>query len=141
MDNSVNALAILPGGDLVAGGRFTAAGPVSASRIARWDGAAWSPLGAGVNGSVNALAVVPGGDLAIGGEFTSAGGAVCAFLAQWREPVSADFNRSGSVTVQDIFDFLGAYFTQDPEADVNHSGSVSVQDVFDYLAAYFTGCD
>lgn len=59
----------------------------------------------------------------------------------------ADFNNSGQVTVQDIFDFLTAYFGnctggEDPpcygaNADVNNSGTVSVQDIFDFLAAYF----
>ncbi len=55
-------------------------------------------------------------------------------------PCPADFNNSGAVTVQDIFDFLAAYFTSDPSADVNNSGSVTVQDIFDYLALYFIGC-
>ncbi len=53
---------------------------------------------------------------------------------------AADFNNSGAVSVQDIFDFLAAYFMADPAADFNHSGAVSVQDIFDYLAAYFVGC-
>jgi hypothetical protein len=52
----------------------------------------------------------------------------------------ADFNNSGGVTVQDIFDFLAAYFGNDPTADVNASGGVTVQDIFDFLAAYFAGC-
>jgi hypothetical protein len=52
----------------------------------------------------------------------------------------ADFNNSGAVTVQDIFDFLSAYFASSPSADVNGSGTVTVQDIFDYLAAYFAGC-
>jgi hypothetical protein len=52
----------------------------------------------------------------------------------------ADFNGSGAVTVQDIFDFLAAYFSNNPAADVNDSGSVTVQDIFDFLAAYFAGC-
>ena len=52
----------------------------------------------------------------------------------------ADFNCSGAVTVQDIFDFLSAYFASDSAADINASGAVSVQDIFDYLAAYFAGC-
>jgi hypothetical protein len=52
----------------------------------------------------------------------------------------ADFNNSGTVTVQDIFDFLSAYFSNLPSADVNNSGSVTVQDIFDFLAAYFAGC-
>lgn len=52
----------------------------------------------------------------------------------------ANFNRVGGVTVQDIFDFLSAYFVADPAADFNHVGGVSVQDIFDYLNAYFTPC-
>ncbi len=55
-------------------------------------------------------------------------------------PCPADFNNSGSVTVQDIFDFLEAYFTGDPRADINGEGGVTVQDIFDYLAAYFAAC-
>jgi hypothetical protein len=51
-----------------------------------------------------------------------------------------DFNGSGSATVQDIFDFLAAYFGNSPTADVNLSGAISVQDIFDFLAAYFAGC-
>ncbi len=52
----------------------------------------------------------------------------------------ADFNGSATISVQDIFDFLSAYFTADPRADVNGIGGVSVQDIFDFLAAYFHGC-
>jgi hypothetical protein len=53
---------------------------------------------------------------------------------------TADFNNSGAVSVQDIFDFLAAYFSPGLAADFNHSGEVSVQDIFDFLAAYFTPC-
>jgi hypothetical protein len=52
----------------------------------------------------------------------------------------ADFNRSGQLSVQDIFDFLAAYFAQSPTADVNGSQLVSVQDIFAFLASYFAGC-
>lgn len=52
----------------------------------------------------------------------------------------SDFNQSGSTTVQDIFDFLVAYFAGDPRADVNNIGGVTVQDIFDFLAFYFQGC-
>ena len=55
-------------------------------------------------------------------------------------PCAADFNGSGTATVQDIFDFLGAWFSGDTGADVNGSGSVTVQDIFDFLAAWFAGC-
>ena len=53
---------------------------------------------------------------------------------------AAVFNNSGSATVQDIFDFLGAYFANGFLADFNRSGAISVQDIFDFLAAYFAGC-
>jgi hypothetical protein len=52
----------------------------------------------------------------------------------------ADFNGSGLVSVQDIFDFLTAYFSLDPRADFNGQGGISVQDIFDFLAAYFAAC-
>ena len=55
-------------------------------------------------------------------------------------PCPADFNGVGGVTVQDIFDFLNAYFGNDPGADFNDSGAVTVQDIFDFLNAYFAGC-
>jgi len=52
----------------------------------------------------------------------------------------ADFNHVGGVTVQDIFDFLAAYFSANTCSDANQSGAVTVQDIFDFLAAYFQGC-
>ncbi len=52
----------------------------------------------------------------------------------------ANFNQLSGVTVQDIFDFLAAYFQGNPAADFNQIGGVTVQDIFDYLAAYFVGC-
>jgi len=55
-------------------------------------------------------------------------------------PCISDFNCSGIISVQDIFDFLAAYFSGQPNADVNDSGVISVQDIFDFLSAYFAGC-
>jgi len=55
-------------------------------------------------------------------------------------PCRADFNGAGGVTVQDIFDFLAAYFSGNLSADFNASGTVTVQDIFDFLGAYFAGC-
>jgi hypothetical protein len=53
---------------------------------------------------------------------------------------TADHNCSGTVSVQDIFDFLADYFAANSAADVNGSGAITVQDIFDFLAAYFAGC-
>lgn len=52
----------------------------------------------------------------------------------------ADFNSEGGLSVQDIFDFLTAWFGSDPRADFNGASGVSVQDVFDFLGAWFAGC-
>ena len=52
----------------------------------------------------------------------------------------ADFNQQGGVTVQDIFDFLSAWFANQPAADFNQQGGITVQDIFDFLSAWFAGC-
>ena len=51
-----------------------------------------------------------------------------------------DFNGDHLLTVQDIFDFLSAWFASDPLADFNHVNGITIQDVFDYLEAWFEGC-
>ncbi|HMN40660.1 MAG TPA: GC-type dockerin domain-anchored protein [Phycisphaerales bacterium] len=51
----------------------------------------------------------------------------------------ADFNLSGQISVQDIFDFLNAWLAGDPRADFN-GGGLTVQDIFDYLNAWFVSC-
>jgi hypothetical protein len=60
----------------------------------------------------------------------------------------ADFNGNGTVSVQDIFDFLDAWFNgcngsaacSGRFADVNCSNTVTVQDIFDFLSIWFAGC-
>ncbi|HMN40731.1 MAG TPA: GC-type dockerin domain-anchored protein [Phycisphaerales bacterium] len=58
------------------------------------------------------------------------GGALCR----------ADFNNSGTLEVQDIFDYLNAWLTLDPRADFNGVDAISVQDIFDFLNAWLMGC-
>ena len=65
---------VLSGADLYVGGEFSLVGKVAASGIAKWNGTAWSALGAGVRGSVYALVLV-GTDVYVGGNFSQAGGA------------------------------------------------------------------
>jgi hypothetical protein len=73
-------------GALVVGGRFSVAGGVPVSNIARWDGASWSSLGEGLSGgeftTVSALAVY-NGSLYVGGSFTTAGGVSSNNIARW----------------------------------------------------------
>jgi hypothetical protein len=77
----VYALAV-SGSDLYAGGLFTSAGGIAASKIAKWNGSSWNALGAGITapqdapfygGIVFALGV-SSGDLYVGGLFTNASG-------------------------------------------------------------------
>jgi hypothetical protein len=52
----------------------------------------------------------------------------------------ADFNGNGTLEVQDIFDYLSAWFVSDPNTDFDFSGSIQVQDIFDFLSEWFAGC-
>ncbi len=52
----------------------------------------------------------------------------------------ADFNGSGDLAIQDIFDFLNAWFAGSLAADFNRSGDLAVQDIFDFLNGWFGGC-
>jgi hypothetical protein len=73
------------GPELFVGGRFATAGGLAASRIARWDGSAWSAVGGGVNLDVRAFAEFGRGPkraLFVGGSFdVSPTGD--SFLARW----------------------------------------------------------
>ncbi|MCR9247335.1 MAG: hypothetical protein NXI31_20075 [bacterium] len=89
-----------PSGDLIVAGSFTAAGGLLANCIARWDGAGWHAMQAGVNRAVLGLALAPNGDVVAAGEFTKAGPARVDRIARfdgatWR-PVGA--GADGTVT-------------------------------------------
>lgn len=82
VNDDVYALAALPNGDLIVGGRFTRVGTDSFNRIARWDGTNWNTVGSGM-ASVTALAVMPDGDIVAGGNFSTAGGNPASNIARW----------------------------------------------------------
>jgi hypothetical protein len=119
-DGPVYALAVWGGGagsaDLVAGGSFLHSGGAPLSRIARWNGTAWAPLGSGVDrGSVAAMASwAPDSGmrrLAVGGGIDAAGGRPSAHLALWGVPTpacgTADFDGDGNLgTDSDIEAFF-----------------------------------
>ncbi len=69
-----------------------------------------------------------------GGSYSLRGG----FMAN--TACKADFNRVNGVNVQDIFDFLAAWFAGNPAADFNDANGNTIQDIFDFLAAWFAGC-
>jgi len=94
MNDTVNALIYFDdfsGAKLYAAGLFTSAGGTPIHGLARWDGAAWSGLGAGLSNTTGipvgaALATDTGSlipTLVIGGSFSHAGGLPSANLAAW----------------------------------------------------------
>jgi hypothetical protein len=78
-----HALAVLPSGDLVAGGDFDRAGGQWVSNIARWSVGDWHDMGAGTDLPIHALAVHPAIGLVAGGEFTKMDGAPAQRVARW----------------------------------------------------------
>jgi hypothetical protein len=74
------------GSDVYVGGVFGAAGGVTATNIAKWDGSGWSALESGgsngTNGFVQAIAV-DGNDVFVGGNFSQAGGVSVNNIAKW----------------------------------------------------------
>ena len=81
---SVFAIAV-NGSDVYVGGSFTAAGSVTVSRIACWNGSVWSDLGGGISGGnrdVRGLAIV-NGKLFAAGSFTSISGVGASSIAMW----------------------------------------------------------
>lgn len=52
----------------------------------------------------------------------------------------ADFDGSGSATIDDLFQFMNAWFMGDPRADANGQNGVTIDDLFIFLNAWFTGC-
>lgn len=58
----VTALAVLPNGDLIAGGTFQVPGVTAAQNLARWNGTSWQALGTLVD-PISALAVLPNGNV------------------------------------------------------------------------------
>lgn len=130
-------------------GQFTTVDGRTMSNIARLRAGLWESLDGGLTGgAVAAMAVFdedgPGPRrpaLYAVGKFTAAGGISSPGIARWGvSDCLADANGDGAVSVQDVFEFLGAFFAGDPRADIDGSGTVSVQDVFEFLAAYFAGC-
>jgi hypothetical protein len=80
----VMSLAVLPSGELIAGGYFTTTfGGATLNHIARSSGGGWSQLGTGMDGHVFALKVLPSGALIAGGSFQNASAVPASRMASW----------------------------------------------------------
>ncbi|MDX2118281.1 MAG: GC-type dockerin domain-anchored protein [Planctomycetota bacterium] len=90
-----SSLVEMPNGDIVAGGDFMYAGETAVTNVARWDGASWRAIGAGLGDTfnvnhpfVNALAVTSDGELFAGGFFYPFGSTTKCNLARVRPGAS-----------------------------------------------------
>lgn len=101
-DAGVKAFAFGPDGSLYVGGVFThmhdgaGSNVANTAYIAKWNGAAWSALGTGMDAAVYSLAMGSDGILYAGGNFANAGGVACASIAKWNgtawSPLSSGMN-------------------------------------------------
>ncbi len=85
LDGPVDTMVLFDDGSgpaLVAAGAFVSAGWQPALRVARWDGVAWTQLGAGFDDRVRALAVYRG-QLIATGDFIRSGTRVVNRIARW----------------------------------------------------------
>lgn len=82
-NDAIAALAVLADGSVAIGGRFISAGGSPASRIARWNGSAWTAFGSGADADVYALLRLPNGDLIAGGAFATIDGTPVNCVARW----------------------------------------------------------
>ncbi|MBY0263418.1 MAG: hypothetical protein K2Q20_13810, partial [Phycisphaerales bacterium] len=105
-------LAVLPNGDLVAGGFFNTIDGVSANSIARFNGTTWSPLGTGMGNAmgprVSAMTVLANGNLVAAGRFGTAGGVSASNIAQWNGTSWASLGTSSGSTANGVGGFVTA---------------------------------
>jgi len=80
------------------------AGGTAAENIARWDGADWSALGAGVDHAVYAIDAFAG-DLFAGGSFSTAGGVSAPRIARWDGSTWSAAGGWPDTWVDDLFSF------------------------------------
>jgi hypothetical protein len=71
---TIQSMVLLPNGDLVVGGLFSAIGGVACNGVARWNGSLWAPLGAGSMLFASGLVAVANGELLAFGNFPPASG-------------------------------------------------------------------
>jgi hypothetical protein len=137
------------------------------NNIARWDGAAWSDIGGGMNLDVFALAEMPNGDLVAAGAFGLAGATPVNNIARWNgtewSAMESGVDAAGMATVIRTMAILpngdlvigGDFLTAGGEssarfarwvddcapafcdADWCEDGEVGVPDIFCFLSDWF----
>jgi hypothetical protein len=129
-------------------GAFDYAGGVPCHRIARWDGHAWEPLGAGIGGAnVDSFAVFddPRGRSLFVGEVLNVNGGIAPGIAQWVGCPNCYANCDGStapprLNVLDFSCFLNRFAARDPYANCNGDAEINTLDFSCFLGRFAAGC-
>lgn len=97
------------GGELYVGGTFGAVENVGVQRIARWDGASWHPLSAGLSGGSSLVrAILPwNGGVAVGGSFTNSAGMTMRNVAFWNGAAWSPLGEGLNFTVRALAEYQG----------------------------------
>jgi len=92
VSGSLDCVAILPNGDIVAGGTFSAVDGLPIANLARWNGGSWASIGSLTSTRVHALCVASNGDL-IAAAVTSG---VVTDLTRWNGSTWTTFGTANS---------------------------------------------
>lgn len=153
VNQNVFALAVHDDGQgpaLFASGDFRQVGVnpdrISAQRIAKWDGADWSPLQFGLDARARVLLSDTRDDVprlwALGG-FTSASEHPTGQIAQWvgcGPSCRADLDGDGVLTLFDFLAFQNAFAMGDPIADFDGNGELNLFDFLAFQNEFAAGC-
>lgn len=110
-------------------------------RVAGGQGQIGPTTGACCRGSICVLAAAA--ECAATGERFAGAGIACNASLQIQTPCCrADFDQSGTVSIDDLFLYLNAWFTGAPAAAITSGGTAApaIDDLFLFLNAWFTGC-
>ncbi len=81
-DGTIRTIAVLPDGQIFAGGTFNLMDGIKTWGLARWNGTAWVGF-PGTDDTVEHLAALPNGDVVASGLFTQIGGVLVDHIARW----------------------------------------------------------
>lgn len=169
LSGSIQAMAMLPDGRVVAAQNYGLDHGVSACRCLVWDGGQWTAIGTSTTDSmIFCLLVLPGGDLVVGGLFDDIDGAPARSVARWDGyawhalgsgvaypngaqrgvVLSLALDSNGDLLAGGLFSTAGGqvsanfarYRFCDCAADFNHDGLVNADD-FDAFSDAFEPAD
>jgi len=111
-------------GELYATGSFQMAGNVKAANIARWNGAVWAPVGAGLDYAGSAMCIY-NDELYVAGLFKTAGGVPAKHIAKWDGTKWSAAGEPGTDDIQALVVYKNALYAGGAyAADVNIQANV-----------------